>query len=209
MFWEPFKSSENCLKLPRTVEKFRELFETSENCLKLPRTVSDFRELSKNLLKLFDTSENYVRFWEHFTRNRGREQWSFRAIVQNICSEKFLKNSIKLLTRLFPVMLGTFFTRRALKGKLGSQRALRVHLSTKDTRAIKHTRHSGTQSTWALGTWGTRVLKGHLGIWALKAFGDSGTLAHGHLRIRGTRGTLFSRPNTRAMSLASFWGLYR
>ena len=81
-FRELFKKSENCLKLPRTVWNYRELFETSENCLKLPRTVLHFRELSKNSLELFDTSENYIRSWEHFTRNHERKQWPFRAIVQ-------------------------------------------------------------------------------------------------------------------------------
>ena len=62
--------------LLRTVWDFQELFETS-------RTVREFRELSKIFLELFhfDTSENYVRSWEHFRRNHGRKQWPFRAIV--------------------------------------------------------------------------------------------------------------------------------
>ena len=77
-----FKNSEICFRLPITVWEFRELPETSENCLKLPRTVWHFRELSKNSLELFDTSENYIRSWEHFTRNHERKQWPFRAIVQ-------------------------------------------------------------------------------------------------------------------------------
>ena len=74
-FSELPETSENCLKLPRTVWEFWELPETSENCLKIPRTVWEFPELSKNFLELFDTSVNYLRFWEHLTRNNGREQW--------------------------------------------------------------------------------------------------------------------------------------
>ena len=38
--------------------------------------------------------------------------------------EKVLKNCIKLLKSPFQVMLQTFFTSRALKGHLGTQRAL-------------------------------------------------------------------------------------
>ena len=60
-------------------------------------------------------------------------------------SEKFLKNSVKQLTSLFPVMLQTFFTRRTLKGKLDTQMALQGHLSTQDTLGLSGTR--GTQST--------------------------------------------------------------
>ena len=104
---------EKCLKIPRTVWDFRELFETSENCLKIPttvwdsenclkllRTVWDFPELSKNFLKLFNTSKNYVRFWEHFTKNHGREQWPFRAIVVFTlwcCYQKCIQNPAKHL----------------------------------------------------------------------------------------------------------------
>ena len=55
-------------------------------------------------------------------------------------SEVF-KNSLKLLASSFlAVMLRTFFTRRALKGKLGTQRALQGH--SKSTRRV--TEHSGT-----------------------------------------------------------------
>ena len=74
-FRELFKTSENCLRVLRTAWDFRELFKNSENCLKIPRTVWEFPELSKNFLELFDTSVNYLRFWEHLTRNNGREQW--------------------------------------------------------------------------------------------------------------------------------------
>ena len=55
-------------------------------------------------------------------------------------SEKFVKNSIKILTISCNVLI-----RRVLKGKLGTQRALKAlkgHLGTQ--RAF---RHSGTQGT--------------------------------------------------------------
>ena len=110
-FRELFETSENCFKISRTILKFRELFETCLNCLRFPRTAWDFpelfknytnclkflraiwgfRELSKNFLELFDTSDNYVRFWEHFTRNHGREQWLFRIIVRNTSRGCFWK----------------------------------------------------------------------------------------------------------------------
>ena len=76
-------------------------------------------------------------------------------------SEKFLKNSIKLLRSPFLVMFQTSFTQRALKrtfrhskgtrgalkGKSikGSPKALQGHLDTKGTRALKHLMHSGTR----------------------------------------------------------------
>ena len=81
-----FEPSKNCLKLLRTLRIFWELFKTSENCLKLPRTVWDLQELSKNVLELLDTSKNYVRYREHFTRNHGRERWPFRTIVKELFS---------------------------------------------------------------------------------------------------------------------------
>ena len=61
-------------KIAGTVRDFTEPSKASENCLKLPRAVQNF-------LELIDTSKNYVRFSKHFTRNFGREQWTFRAIV--------------------------------------------------------------------------------------------------------------------------------
>lgn len=73
-------------------------------------------------------------------------------------SEKFFKNSIKLLRSQFPV--ADLFIRRALKG----------HLGTQVTRTLEHLRHSGTRRALGhLGTQGTCVL-GHLkclGTWAL------------------------------------------
>ena len=39
---QPYESSENCLKLPKTVLDFRELFETLKNCLKISRTIWEF-----------------------------------------------------------------------------------------------------------------------------------------------------------------------
>ena len=67
--------------------------------------------------------------------------------MQNVYSQKFLKNSIELLRSLFPVMLQTFFTqehlglRRALGGTralkktlerlLGTTKELKVHLGTR------------------------------------------------------------------------------
>ena len=89
---------------------------------------------------------------------------------------KVFKNSIKLSTSPFLVILQTFFIWRALERKLGTQRALG---------------HSGTQKAF-----------GHLGTHALgysdtrRALGPSGTQALEHLGTRdtqGTRGTLFSR----------------
>ena len=96
----------------------------------------------------------------------------------NICSEKFLKNSVKLLRSPFPVMLLTFFTRRALRGHSDTQRQSLV-----TQRVLKHSkgtwrelkRHS--KDIWAL--------KGHLGARAPKAFGNFGTgtlEALGHLK---------------------------
>ena len=40
-------------------------------------------------------------------------------------SEKFFKISIKLLRSPVPVILQTFFTRRTLKGNLGTQRTFK------------------------------------------------------------------------------------
>ena len=65
-------------------------------------------------------------------------------------SEKFFKNSIKLLKSPFPVMLQTSLTRRALRRKLER------HLGTQTLKALGHSGarrafgHSGTQDTQAL-----------------------------------------------------------
>ena len=77
----------------------------------------------------------------------------------------FLKISIKLLTSLFPVMLQTFFIRRALKGHSNdTPRTLQGYLFTQDTMFLEYLRdsgtgralgHFGTQGTWALGRSGT------------------------------------------------------
>ena len=96
----------------------------------------------------------------------------------NIYSEKFLKNSVKLLRSPFPVMLLTFFTRRALRGHSDTQRQSLV-----TQRVLKHSKGTGrelkrhSKDIWAL--------KGHLGAQAPKAFGNfcTGTLeALGHLK---------------------------
>ena len=120
------------------------------------------------------------------------------------------KNSIKLLTRLFFSINQTFFTQRALKGKLGTKRALQGHsLSSlqghqKGSWALGHTKHFGTwalehsKDTWVLGHsehsgtsalrhLGTRTLQGHLGTQALRhsctqALRHSGIQALGHSR---------------------------
>ena len=61
-----------------------------------------------------------------------------------MCSEKFLKNSIKLLASSFPVMKDTFSTRRTLKGKVGTPRAILGYMSTQGTEALEHLRHWST-----------------------------------------------------------------
>ena len=92
------------------------------------------------------------------------------------------KNSIKLLTSPFTVMLQTFFTRRALKGNLGTQMALEGNLATHGTRSIEHSKGSwalegqsstqGTSAFWHSSTSGTRR--------ALKRWGFKGTRALSH-----------------------------
>ena len=93
-----------------------------------------------------------------------------------MCSEKFLKNSIKLLRR-FPVMWQTFFAQRALKGH---SRSFQGHLDTQDTQTLEHLRHLGTQKAlWHSGSQGI----GHLGTQALEALRFSkGILVLGHSR---------------------------
>ena len=112
-------------------------------------------------------------------------------------------------------MLQTFFTRRALKRNLSTQRntwrAPKRHLSTR--RSLQGHTKGHSKSTCALkalgnsSIWGILALKGHLGTqgsWALghsdtwhsgtrRALGYSGTQTLEHLGTRGTRGTLFSR----------------
>ena len=100
-----------------------------------------------------------------------------------IYSKSFLKISIKPLRNLFPEMLQTFVTRRAVKEHLGTPKTLygqlKGCLDTQGTQAFEHLRqsgawraleHSDTQSTALryLGTW--RVL-GH------SSLRYSGTLA--------------------------------
>ena len=89
---------------------------------------------------------------------------------------------MKLLRSPFLVILQTFFTQRALKGKFGSPRALQWHLDTQGTWLLSHS-----------STWGTQAPEGHLGTWALGQL--KGTQTLWHLETRGTQGTLFSRLN--------------
>ena len=112
-----------------------------------------------------------------------------------------------------------FYSKRC-RGRLDTKRALQGHLSTDDTQALEHLRHSGTLSVLRhLGTqsiqgtqeiWAPWALEGHLDIKTFKALGHlstqalrhsrsrrplghSGTQALGHLGTRGTWGILFSR----------------
>ena len=97
-----------------------------------------------------------------------------------MCSEKFLKNSIKLL-RIFPVMWQTFFAQRTLKRH---SRSLQGHLDTQDTQTLEHLRHLGTQKAlWHSGTQGID----HLGTQAFEALRFSkGVSVLGHSRLLGT-----------------------
>ena len=64
-------------------------------------------------------------------------------------------------------MLQTFFTRRALKGRLSNRRALQGYLGTQGTGALEVLGHSGSRGTGhSKGTWGLS----HLDTWALEAF---------------------------------------
>ena len=118
---------------------------------------------------------------------------------------KVFKKVYKTISESISCNVADFFTRRSLKGKLCSQRALQGHskvtpraLGNSSTRrALGHSRYLGTQDNWALGhssTWGTRALKtlGHLGTRALEGHSKS-TWTLRHLNTQGTRGTLFSR----------------
>ena len=104
-------------------------------------------------------------------------------------------------------MLQTFFTQRALKGKLGTPRAIQGHCKGTrrtlerhlGTRALGHSRHLGT---WALEDFSysdTQKALRHWGTHDTWALGNSGTWVLGHSGTRTTlehsniRGTLFSR----------------
>ena len=82
---------------------------------------------------------------------------------------KVFKSSTKFFRSPVLVILETFFTWRALKGKLGTQRALQ-----------KHSRQLGTQGNWALeyssfcSTW-QWMAPGHSGTWSTQILEHSGT----------------------------------
>ena len=79
---------------------------------------------------------------------------------------KVLRKLLKLFESTIPAMLQTFFTRRALKGRLSNRRALQGYL--------------GTQGTGALGRYlVTRVVEAPD---TRRALGDSVTWTLGHLR---------------------------
>ena len=109
-----------------------------------------------------------------FTHLVSKEAEKISA-MQNICSGKFFKNSMRPLRSPFPVMLQSYFNRRVVKGHLGTQRSLEGELEhSKSTRgAVKEnlsTRralqgHLETQGTRALEHLSTRVLEGYLGTW--------------------------------------------
>ena len=81
---------------------------------------------------------------------------------------KFFKNSVKLLTSSFLVMLQTFFTQRTLKWKYGSPRALEGHLGTQALEwAHGHSRNWGTKALENLRSLGTYWALGYSGTWAL------------------------------------------
>ena len=61
-------------------------------------------------------------------------------------------------------MFQTFLTRKTLKGKFGTQRALKGHL--KGTGALKALKALGQSSAW-----GTRAPEGHLDSLALRHMG--------------------------------------
>ena len=92
--------------------------------------------------------QNVVQF-AHLISTEGQN----KCYVKYVFSKVF-KNSIKLLTSPFPKILQTFFTRRALKGKLSTQRVLQEHCKGILKSAVQG--HSGTQALGYLGTRGTR-----------------------------------------------------
>ena len=137
------------------------------------------RELwsSKYLTKVFESSfkDLYLasRTWQNLHILFPRKQKTI-TIMQNMYSERFLKDSIKLLWSPFPVMLQTFFTRRALKGHSWvTQRALNHSIGT--LRAFQA--HLDTQGDRDSSTWGIWALKGYLSSRALNALGHLGTRA--------------------------------
>ena len=76
-------------------------------------------------------------------------------------------------------MLQTFLTRRALKEKLDTQRALQGHLGQSGTKGTwRVLMHLDTQGTWTLDHSGTctSALVGHLGTQALDHLDTWGTL---------------------------------
>ena len=84
---------------------------------------------------------------------------------------KAFKNSKKLLTSPFLLMVHIGFTRRAFKEKLGIQRQLQGH--SKAFPRVLYGHSKGTRRALGYsGTWGTRAIKGR---WR-----HSGTLALGH-----------------------------
>ena len=106
-------------------------------------------------------------------------------------SEKFLKNSIKLLKSPFPVMLQSFFYSKSPQKALRHSKVTRGELqrhSKSTTRALGHSRHSDTRR--ALGHSGTQDTWHSALSTRRSALGHS---AHRHSGTRGTRGTLFSR----------------
>ena len=119
-----------------------------------------------------------------FTHLISKERDNNKCYVKYVLWKVF-KDCIKLLASPSLVMLQTFFTQRALKGKLGTRNwALeghfkvlpRAHKGHLDTRALE--RHLGT-----------RALEGHLGTRELKAFWD--------LATGGTRDTLADSPGNK------------
>ena len=74
----------------------------------------------------------------------------------------FLKNSLKLLGSPLSVILQKFFTWRALKGHLSTQRVSREALQ-RDLGTLRALQGLGTQDIWGL-----ERLR-HSGTWALEA----------------------------------------
>ena len=115
-----------------------------------------------------------------FTHLVSKEAEKISA-MQNMCSGKFFKNSMRPLRSPFPVMLQSYFNRRVVKGHLGTQRSLegelehskstrgavKENLSTrrapqghsKDTRKLRALGHSSTCPLgYSKGTWGLEAL---------------------------------------------------
>lgn len=115
-------------------------------------------------------------------------------VKNNMCSENFSKISIKLWRRLFPVLLQTFFTCRALQGHRKSTLQALGH-SKSAWRALERARGGHLKGPWALktvvhsSTWDTHVLEGHLGE-ELKAVRHSSTCSFRHLNTQALKGHL-------------------